>query len=143
MNQNVGSGILFLVFGALGLWFGAGYKVGTAMEMGPGYFPAVLSLIMLVIGAVLLVQGLFHVGTSIERIHFRPIFFVAVALILFGALVERFGLIPASLAVVLVGALGGVENVVRDTLVLAVVLALCASGVFIYLLGVPLPYVTW
>jgi len=42
LNKDVLSGALFICVGALGLWLGSDYAMGTAFRMGPGYFPRVL-----------------------------------------------------------------------------------------------------
>ncbi|RUY81986.1 tripartite tricarboxylate transporter TctB family protein, partial [Mesorhizobium sp. M7A.F.Ca.CA.001.10.2.1] len=46
---------LFIGFGA---WFALqslGLEIGTALRMGPGYFPLVLAIVLILLGAVILV----------------------------------------------------------------------------------------
>ena len=50
--QDFGSAILFLLIGLAGLYFGKDLTYGTAGRMGPGYFPFVLSWLIIAIGVV-------------------------------------------------------------------------------------------
>jgi len=49
----VGSGLFFTI------WAAENYQMGTAVRMGPAYFPAVLGGLLTVLGAIVLLQGLF------------------------------------------------------------------------------------
>ena len=42
IKQDVVAGVVFLVFGVLGLWLGDEYEFGVARNMGPGYLPKLL-----------------------------------------------------------------------------------------------------
>ena len=42
-QQDFWSGLLFVGFGAVALVIGRDYAMGTAMRMGPGYFPMILA----------------------------------------------------------------------------------------------------
>ena len=46
-EKDFASGVLFIVTGAAFAWNCAtGHSVGSAAQMGPGYFPLVLSLVL-------------------------------------------------------------------------------------------------
>lgn len=51
-------GVTMICVGLLFLWFGRELEVGDSFRMGPGYFPTMLNLILLVIGAMIIVQSL-------------------------------------------------------------------------------------
>ena len=40
------------------LMFGRELEMGTSFRMGPGYFPTILSIVMIALGAVIALQGL-------------------------------------------------------------------------------------
>ena len=57
--RDVLAGLIFIGFG---LAFGnasAGYPIGTALRMGPGYFPLVLAGCLGLLGAAIVANGLF------------------------------------------------------------------------------------
>ena len=53
LHRDILAGTLFIVIGALALLGARGYPVGSAMRMGPGYFPAVLGVLLILLGALL------------------------------------------------------------------------------------------
>ena len=42
-QKDFGAGVLYLAFGAVGFYIARDYGMGQASRMGPGYFPTVLS----------------------------------------------------------------------------------------------------
>jgi putative tricarboxylic transport membrane protein len=57
-SKNFLSGLFFLGVGALGIFMAPGYPMGSALRMGPGYFPVVLSSLLILFGIYCLLQGL-------------------------------------------------------------------------------------
>ena len=45
-NKNFLSGLFFIGVGGLGLFMAQDYPMGSALRMGPGYFPIVLSAVL-------------------------------------------------------------------------------------------------
>jgi putative tricarboxylic transport membrane protein len=74
--QDFGAAIVFLLMGLGGLYFS-----GTAGRMGPGYFPFVLSWLIIAIGVVVGLMSLSTEGPPIEAPQFRPLFFVLLSVI--------------------------------------------------------------
>ena len=64
--QDFGAGAMFFLVGLGALWFGREYEVGTAAQMGPGYFPRALGIGLLVFGAIFVLRGLAWEGPPIE-----------------------------------------------------------------------------
>jgi hypothetical protein len=141
--QDFWAGLLFLVVGCLALWFGRNYTFGTATKMGPGYLPTVLSWTLVLIGAFLSLRALALDGPPIERSLIRPQVFILLAIIVFGLLIERFGLAPAIIVVTVIAALASREMRWTETIAVAVGLAVLCVGLFIYLLGQPLTIWAW
>ena len=48
----IGTGLFFAI------WASEFYQMGTAVRMGPAYFPAVLGILQTVLGVIILAQGL-------------------------------------------------------------------------------------
>ena len=136
-NQDVLAGCLFLLIGLAAVAGARDFEMGTAMRMGPAYFPTVLGWILYGFGAFLLLRGIARGGGPAVRWGWRPLAFVTLGLVAFGFAINRFGLIPALLAMFLVGAAAGREYRFHEVLVLALVLSAFAVGVFVYALKLP------
>jgi len=107
--------------------------------MGPGYFPMLLSWLIIAIGLVLTVKSLATQGPPIPPIHLRPLTAIVAAILAFGLLIDRIGL-ALTAAVLVIGAAYARRDVDRgETLLLAVGLALFTVAVFVYALKQPLP----
>ena len=141
--QDFWAGLLFLVIGCLALWLGRGYAFGTATKMGPGYLPTVLSWALVLVGAFLSLRALALEGPAIEASLIRPQIFILLAIVVFGLLIERVGLAPAIIAVTVIAANASREMRWKETLAVAVGLAVLCVGLFIYLLGQPLSIWAW
>lgn len=141
-NQDVIAGFLFVVIGALGLWISADYAMGTTFRMGPGYFPRVLCGLLVALGVILAAKGLVAGGERPEGLHWRPLILVTLAIVAFAGLIGTVGLLPAALAVVFLGAVGGPEFRVVEGIVLAVLLAAGAIAIFKFGLSMTMPILT-
>ena len=62
--------------GAAALAFGRGFAFGTGARMGPGYFPVLLSGLIIAVGLVVGFKGLTIEGPPVERVQLRPISFI-------------------------------------------------------------------
>ena len=51
------TGVIYLLFGGIAFWIAQDYGFGTASRMGPGYFPSVLSALLVLIGLISLVRS--------------------------------------------------------------------------------------
>jgi len=132
-----------LAFGAFGLFVSVyaatHYQLGTAVRMGPGYFPTWIGALVALLGLVLLLQALRFDGPPLARWRWRPTLLILAAGIAFGYLLKPLGLVLATVALVLVSALGGHEFRWREAVILAALLAVFSIGVFVYGLGLPFP----
>jgi hypothetical protein len=137
--QDFGAGIVFIVIGLAGIYFGRNLAMGTASRMGPGYFPVMLSYLIVMLGLVVGARGLTIEGPPIERIPPRPIFFVTASILLFGAIIDQVGLAITTVALTIVAAYARRSVNLVETLVLGAGLALFTIGVFVYALKQPLP----
>ena len=134
------AGLLFGGFGLfMALYAAMNYKLGTAVRMGPGYFPTWVGGIVALLGLALAISSLRVEGPRLPRLQWRPTLFILGGSIAYGYLLKPLGLLLATILVVLISAAGGHEFRWRETLLLAVALALFSLGVFVYGLGLPFP----
>ena len=132
-----------LIFGGFGLfaavYAGAYYKLGTAVRMGPGYFPTWVGGLVALLGLALALRSLKVDGPPLPRVRLRPILFVLGGSLAFGYFLKPLGLVLATILLVVISAAGGHEFRWREVLALAIGLAAFAVGVFVYGLGLPFP----
>lgn len=133
------SGIVFLFFGLSAVYIGQDYEMGSAGRMGPAYFPIALGTLLSLVGAGALVRSFFRQGEPVGRLYWRELILVLVAVLLFGFLVRGAGLIPATLVLVMLSAYASDKFNLAKTVALAIGAALFAVGLFVKLLGLPMP----
>ncbi len=140
---DVIGGTLLLAFG---LWFLAhaaeSYNFGSLRRMGPGYFPAVLGVLVAAFGVLILLPALFRRG-ELPRPAWRPLATITVAGLSFAMMIEPLGLVPATVTLVVIAALAEPAPPVLRTVILAVCLAVMAVLVFAEGLGIPTPAFRW
>ena len=140
-NKNFMSGIFFIGTGALGIFMAQDYPMGTALRMGPGYFPIVLSGMLILFGIYCLVQGLLKPEPLPGNWSVRALTILPIATVVFGLLMEHAGFIPALIALVLISAYAGSEFKFMEVLMLAVGLTIGSWALFIWGLGLPYPLI--
>jgi hypothetical protein len=137
--QDFGAGVVFVLIGLAGLYFGNELAFGTAARMGPGYFPMLLSGLIVAIGMIIGFRGLAVEGPPIEPVQLRPISFIIAAILIFGFLIESTGLALTAVLLTIFAAYARPEVNVRETILLGVGLAVFTVVVFVYVLGQALP----
>ena len=137
--QDLGAGAVFVLIGLAGLYFGRELAFGTAARMGPGYFPILLSVLILAIGIIVAIRGLTTEGPSIEPVQLRPIAMIIAAILIFGVLIDVVGLVLTALLLTVFAAYARREVKLTETILLGAGLAVFTVAVFVYLLGQPLP----
>ena len=138
-NKDFLAGLLMLSFGAIGLYLALDYPFGSALRMGPGYFPRVLSAIIMAFGVFVLARGIVNTEKVQGVWGWKPLFFIVGALVAFGWIMNRYGLIPAIVVMFFIAAFGGHEFKILEVIILAVVMCAFAVGVFVYGLSLPYP----
>lgn len=142
--SDLATGVVFAAFGIGFVVLASDYRLGTARQMGPGYFPTLLGWILAAIGVALVLRGALAGQGGIERVAWRKLATVTLALVLFGLLLRGAGLVPAILALAVVGLRASERFSWPAALVLGGGLALFCWSVFVRGLGLPLPaFGTW
>lgn len=141
--QDAGAAVLFILMGLAGLWFGRDLRFGTNARMGPGYFPIVLSWLLISFGGVIGIRALIMEGAAIAKPNLRGLGIVFLAIILFGLLIDRVGLGVTALLVPLLAAFASQEVKWKEALALSISLAIACVLVFIYALRQPMQVFIW
>jgi putative tricarboxylic transport membrane protein len=144
-RKDVLAGALFCAVALLGLYLSRNYPIGTALRMGTGYVPRLLCWILLVLGVLVLVQGLREIAderpplASSGASAWRAVIFVTASLVIFGLAIERLGLIASILLLIGVGAIAARALRPLETCAAALVLIVLSWGIFIVGLGLTIP----
>jgi len=134
------NGACAALFIAFGLFFGIGsldLDLGTTFRMGPGYFPLVLSGLLVLLGIVILVQATKVAGEPLGPIAWRGMFFILPAPIFFGLTLRGLGFVPSIFLAALIAAFASHKMKPAMALVLAASLTVFSVAVFSYALGLP------
>lgn len=139
------AGAIYLALAIAMLWIGKDYPQGSSARMGPGYFPMVLGSILALFGTVSVGRSFVQPGEPIPAFAWRPLAFVLGAIVLFGVLLPRTGVLIALPCLIVVGALASRQSRLDLTSVAAMAgLVTFCVAVFVKGLGVPMPLVgTW
>ena len=131
----IGSGLFFVI------WALIHYQMGTAVRMGPAYFPAVLGGLLAVLGAFVLFGSFAIEGPPVPAFSYRPLILISVACVLYGYLMKPLGLVGATAALVYVSALGGHEFNWKEVTILYLILI--AFSWLVFVKGLTLPFPVW
>ena len=143
-SKDLWSGVIFLAMGCAAVILGRDHPMGTAMRMGPAYFPTMLGGLLALIGLAVILRALFKPGASVGRISFGKPALVLAATVLFGLLLQSLGLAGALILLVVLSAYASERFRWPVALTLAVGLAIGSSIIFVCLLGLPIPILgTW
>lgn len=142
INKNdVASGAFFIAAGLL--YGGIAWKwlpVGRALNMGPGYFPLVLSGLLTVLGAATLIRGLWIGGGSrFGTVPWRAVVMLSLATIVFATLLQQLGLFPCVFASAMTASLASPRVTVKSAAVVSLAIAAFCVGIFTYGINLPIP----
>jgi putative tricarboxylic transport membrane protein len=140
-RADVLSGLLFIAVATLGLWISRDYTVGTALRMGTGYVPRFLCWMLMLLGLIVLVQGLREKAPPVRpsAMGLRAVLAVSLAIVAFALSIERLGLVVAIVLLAGIGALATKALRPLETAIAALVLIALTWGIFIAGLGLTIP----
>jgi hypothetical protein len=132
-------GLIFAGIAAGVVVYSRQYELGTARQMGPGYLPLVLGLLLGGFGAFLLLSSFFGEREPGEALDMRPSILILGSTALFGLLIRPAGLIVSILVLVMVAGFAYRSRKPAPLMLYAVALAAGCVVVFPWLLGQQIP----
>lgn len=138
--QDLGAAVIFLVVGAVGLYFGrqlTGMRVGG--QLGSGTVPTILSWICIVFSAVLCVRSLLVDGAKMDPVPWRAAGAVGVSVLFFAFSVESIGYVFTAFATPLMAMLANKNFRWREAVLISALLSFGTTFLFVVLLGQPIP----
>lgn len=130
-------GAIFIGFGAFFALQSFGLEIGTAFRMGPGYFPLVLAIVLILLGGVIFFRATRVQDDVIGAIAWRGIFFILPAPIFFGFTVRGLGFVPALFFSALIAAFASHKMSPLMAVVISAAITVFSVAVFNYGLGLP------
>ena len=133
------SGVIFVAIGLFAIVYGSKYALGSAARMGPGYFPRILGILLILLGTILAVRALRLNGPPLPKWKWRPTVIVLGSVVLFGAIVQSVGIALSTVILIVGASAASPEFRPREALISGVLLAALAVGVFVIGLKLQLP----
>jgi hypothetical protein len=133
------AGVLFVSIGIAAIAISSNYALGTAARMGPGYFPRILGILLIVLGSIIALRGVRIDGEAIPAWKWRPLLVVLGSVVLFGAIVQSVGILISTVILILTASAASHEFRWKEALVIGIGLAVVSVGVFIIGLKLVLP----
>jgi len=118
------------------------FQVGTLARMGPGYFPALVSGLLILCGLIIMIPALFRAGVM-PQIEGRPLFFISLSVLAFALLLMPFGMIPAIIVQTVLAGMADSKLSWKGSLLLAASVAILATLIFKVGLGLIVPVIAW
>lgn len=137
--RDVLAGMTFVAVGAAFAVTSVTYEVGTALRMGPGYFPLVVGALTVVFGALVIAKG-FVAGESgdIGDIPWRAIVLILGAVLFFGLTVRGLGLVPTVFVAALMSTFASRRTTVVGGVLIAAGLTVISVLIFVVALSLRL-----
>lgn len=142
--KDLGAGAFFIFTGILyGSIAWLKLPMGRALDMGPGYFPVVLSGILVALG--LWIAGRGFVDTEDREpfgvVPWRGVVLLSLATLVFAAFVDDLGLLPGVFVTTFLATLANPKVKILNSLVSSICIALFCAAVFGYGIRLPVPLI--
>ncbi|HEU4345152.1 MAG TPA: tripartite tricarboxylate transporter TctB family protein [Candidatus Binatia bacterium] len=138
-TRDFWTGLIYVFFGLTAVLIARDYGMGTALRMGPGYFPTVLGVLLTLIGVIALVRSFIVPGSPIGGLALKGLLLVVGSTLVFGLILREAGIVIALPVFVIMSAYASIHFRLGPSLALAAGLTLFCVLVFLKGLGVPLP----
>jgi hypothetical protein len=139
LTKNFLAGLMFIGFGLLGLGLSVPLDNGTLSDMGPGYFPRAISVLIVLLGAALSATDLMQDGEAVEGWAWKPFVLITVSSIAFAVLLKPVGLVGTLAATTILASAAGTLLRPLGLAVLVAIMIVANLGIFVFALNMPIP----
>lgn len=137
-RQDLVGGCLSIALGAFVLFTASNYPMGSLLRMGPGFFPGIIAVLIMLLGSALIVGGLRQrANGSRMAVQWRSMLAIGGGIVFFALSLERAGLVPATLGLVLLSSLAQRRWRPRSVAVLAIAVTVLVYLLFVTVLQIP------
>jgi Tripartite tricarboxylate transporter TctB family len=133
---------MFIAVGIGFAWGATHYSFGNSARPGPGFFPFGLGLLLAVLGALVLFKALtieVEGGDPIGHFAWKPLITVLLAVVMFGLLLPRLGLVLTLPLLIFVASAAGEDFRIKEALINCLVLTTGCWLIFIVGLKLTIP----
>jgi putative tricarboxylic transport membrane protein len=139
IKQDLSAGLMFLGFGAI-FALGAGrYSIGTLEEMGPGFLPLCVGVLLGIVGCFMVARSIMGGQDIIVQLSPVPLFLITIAICVFALIYPYVGMLVAIVVFTFFTARAGAQFRYWEALLIGICLAALCGALFVYGLGIPLP----
>jgi hypothetical protein len=141
--KDFSAGLMFIGIGGLFAIGASQYPMGTAVRMGPAYFPSILGWGTVLLGLFVLVMSFLEEDEEPSHTAWRPLILVIGSVTAFAALINTGGLITATVVQIILSALGGHDFRWKEAIISAVLMSVTVWAIFDKALGLPFKLFPW
>jgi hypothetical protein len=142
--RELTAALVLLAVGAAFLFGSLNLRVGTARQMGAGYFPLAFSGLAIALALIIGFTAFLRTGSGkLAMPAWRPFVAVTASIAAFVLLMPNFGLVPAVLATVGIAATADQRSTPLGAALLALMLAAASWLIFVRGLGLPMRLWRW
>jgi hypothetical protein len=141
-QKDFWSGLMFIVVGGAFAIGALNYSFGSSARPGPAYFPFGLGVLLAILGGMILFEALTietEDGEPIGAFAWRPLFIILGAVLLFGFMLPRIGMVISLPILVLISAYASEEHTWVGSIINAAILTLMSWLVFVVGLKLTIP----
>lgn len=136
-TTNLVCGLLLIATGIFFAVESLDLELGTALRMGPGYFPFILACVLIVLGGVILFQAFRIKGDAMGALAWRGMLFILPAPVIFGMTVRGLGFVPSLFICAFIASFASQRMKPLMAVTLSAGLTVFSLLVFSYGLGLP------
>lgn len=145
IQRDYYAGALMMIIGLAAAYLGHSYGMGSLSQMGPGFFPAAVGILVAVMGVLIALGARQHPpeagwGRAPE---WRGWSCILLGVIAFIVVAQYGGLLPATFAVVFISAKGARGTTIWQAAGLALAMCVICVVVFWWALQLQLPLFAW
>lgn len=142
LKDIICGGVLVALGAALAVYVPLTHKMGTLFQIGGGFLPTVMGVLIAGFGILLIIPALFREGAT-PLIEWRPLLTILGSVSGFAITIEHLGLIAAIFVMTMVATFADNKLNFVQRMILAAALSVMAVVIFYFALDVPLPLLIW
>ena len=137
--QDYAGGMFLIVIAMVGIVGTTMLNFKTTTGVGPGMMPRSTGMIIVALGIIMIINGLFQKGEGLDRWSIRGMIFVLGSALVFAWTIRPLGLIVAGPLAVMISAFADRETKWIEVMIFAVVMTFFCILLFSYGLKLPIP----
>jgi uncharacterized membrane protein len=134
---DAAAGLLFVALGLVFAYQAYTMELGTALRMGPGFFPLFLAGLLILLGGLVVASAVNKASEAYGQNAWRGLWFILPAPVFFGLTVRGLGFVPSIFFTTLIAAKATSKMSFASALLLSVAVTAFCTLVFSIALGLP------